>query len=174
MSGEIYFIADTHFGHENMSKKRGFSCAEEHDELIIDYWNTEINKKDTVYLLGDVTMESKKPYPTLRRLNGYINVVLGNHDRRQDIRSLIDYVNSISGPINFKKEFFLTHVPVHPIELSYKRLNYNIHGHVHENTINDPKYLCVSCEQEHMNYTPISLEEVRNIFSRNNEQKDFL
>ena len=40
----VRFIADPHFGHENMAKKRGFSCAAEHDEHIIKMWNSVVNK----------------------------------------------------------------------------------------------------------------------------------
>ena len=154
-----YFISDLHFGHENMAIKRGFSCADEMNEYIIKSWNSVVHKKDTVYCLGDITMESATFYPLISRLNGYINVILGNHDRRQHTFKLLEYVNSVTGMINYKKEFILTHCPIHPCELEY-RFKHNIHGHVHENSLDDNRYINVSCEV--INYTPKTLEELLN------------
>ena len=55
--GRILYISDTHFGHKNMALKRGFSSADEMDEYIVKMWNNKVLKKDTVYILGDITME---------------------------------------------------------------------------------------------------------------------
>ena len=58
----------------------------------------------------------------------------------------------------------LTHIPVHPESLA--RWGLNVHGHLHANRVNlplaqipDRRYFNVSMEQ--INYTPISLEEVK-------------
>jgi calcineurin-like phosphoesterase family protein len=155
--GNVRFISDTHFGHKNMAIKRGFSSAEEMNEHIIKKWNEVVNKKDVTYLLGDVSMESKNFYYLLDRLNGVINVILGNHDRRQDIPELLKYVNSVAGMIDFKGDYILTHCPVHPSQLEF-RYSYNIHGHVHENSLEDPRYINVSCEV--VDYTPKLITEL--------------
>ncbi len=155
-----FFISDLHFGHENMAIKRGFLCADEMNELIIESWNSAVHKKDTVYCLGDVAMESKKFYPLMSRLNGFINVVLGNHERRQDIPELLKYVNSVAGMMKYKDKFVLSHCPIHPSELDY-RFTHNIHGHVHEKTLDDKRYINVSCEA--IDYTPILFERILHI-----------
>ncbi len=152
-----YFISDLHFGHENMAIKRGFSCADEMNEYIIQQWNSVVNKKDTVYCLGDITMEKTRDYPLLLRLNGFINVVLGNHDLRQHVPLLLEYVNSVAGMINYKSSIILTHCPIHPSEMDH-RFTHNIHGHVHEKTLNDTRYVNVSCEA--VNYIPKTLEQL--------------
>jgi calcineurin-like phosphoesterase family protein len=77
----VRFIADLHLSHENMAKRRGFSTIEEHDEHIIEKWNSVVHKRDITYILGDITMEKSAPYHLLDRLNGQKYVVLGNHDR---------------------------------------------------------------------------------------------
>jgi calcineurin-like phosphoesterase family protein len=146
-----FFISDPHFGHHNMALKRGFSCAEEMDELIVERWNAAVHKKDTIYLLGDVTMEKQTNYEILSRLEGLINVVLGNHDERGHVPGLLKYVNSVAGMINYKGKVILTHCPIHPSELDY-RFSHNIHGHVHENSLDDERYINVSCEV--IDYTP--------------------
>ena len=50
----------------------------------------------------------------------------------------------------------LTHCPIHSMELENNRFRFNIHGHIHEEKIENDKYICVSCE--HVNYTPILIE----------------
>lgn len=152
----VRFIADLHFGHTNMAIKRGFETAEQHDEYIIKKWNSVVHKRDIVYILGDVTMERPTTYPLLDRLNGLKKVVLGNHDRPQDIPELLRYVHCVSGMEKYKG-IFLTHCPIHPMELEH-RVSRNIHGHIHEHIINDDRYHCVSCEQ--VDYTPRTLIEL--------------
>jgi calcineurin-like phosphoesterase family protein len=153
----VFFISDLHLGHENMAIKRGFSCADEMNEHIIKCWNSRIGKRDTIYILGDVTMEKKRDYPLLNILKGDKNVVLGNHDRRQDITEMLKYVNSVAGMINYKSKIILTHCPIHPCELDY-RFSHNIHGHVHENSLEDKRYINVSCEV--VDYTPKIITEL--------------
>lgn len=170
--GNVRFIADLHLGHRNMAHRRGFETADDMNEYIIEKWNKVVNKKDVTYILGDVTMERKEGYALLNRLNGIKYVVLGNHDRRQDVPALLEYVHSVAGMIDYKKKVILTHAPIHPGELEY-RFKYNIHGHVHENTvmktewckhramdvqIEDPRYKNVSCEN--VDYTPKLLIEL--------------
>jgi calcineurin-like phosphoesterase family protein len=155
MSSTTRYIADLHLSHLNMAIKRGFSSIEEHDELIIERWNRTVSKRDVTYILGDVTMEKKSPYHMLSRLNGVKHVVLGNHDRHQDVQELLKHVHSVSGIIKHKG-LWLTHCPVHPFEL--ERVRGNIHGHVHEKIIHQPKYYCVSCEN--VDYTPVTLKQL--------------
>ena len=163
-----YMFSDPHFHHENMAKRRGFSSAEEMNELIVKNWNNTVSKRDCVYLLGDITME-KKQYEILSRLQGVINVVLGNHDERQHVREMLNYVNSVSGMIDYKDKVILTHCPIHPSQLEF-RYSHNIHGHVHENSIlkhptladylgeTDPRYINVCAEM--INYTPVEFNKL--------------
>lgn len=155
---QIYFIADTHFGHKNCAKWRGFSSIEEHDEHIIESWNKVIRKKDTVYILGDVTTNKATNYPILDRLRGFKKVVMGNHDEGNHARKLLEHVNSVAGMVKYK-HCVLTHCPIHPSQL--ERFKFNLHGHLHGETLNDPRYFCVSCEA--IDYTPISWEQIMEI-----------
>jgi calcineurin-like phosphoesterase family protein len=161
----VRFIADLHLGHINMALKRGFATVEEHDEYIIAKWNSVVSKRDVTYILGDITMEKSAPYHLLDRLNGVKHVVLGNHDRRQDVKKLLEYVDSVTGMVQYKG-IMLTHCPIHPMELDY-RFKHNIHGHIHDKIVMkmldgweeiDERYICVSCER--VDYTPKTLEEL--------------
>ncbi len=165
----VRFIADLHFGHENMAKHRGFASAAEQDEFIVQQWNKTVHKRDITYILGDVTME-KANYDILDRLNGRKYVVMGNHDKIAHTAKLMQHVDSVAGMVQYKG-IFLTHCPVHPMEMDY-RIKYNIHGHIHEKFVErnftlfgrtifkrvDRRYICVSGEQ--VNYTPKTLAEL--------------
>jgi calcineurin-like phosphoesterase family protein len=147
-----------------MAIKRGFLNEFEQTERIVEAWNSVVNKRDVTYILGDVTMERKKDYYILDQLNGIKHVILGNHDRRQDVREMLTYVDSVSGMIRYKKDIFLTHCPVHPRELDY-RIDHNIHGHIHEHLVMlngrpDKRYINVCCEQPKIDYTPKLLNEL--------------
>lgn len=166
----VRFIADLHLGHENMARHRGFTSVEEHDEYVIQRWNSVVHKRDVTYILGDITMEKSSPYYILDRLNGTKHVVLGNHDRRQDVNKLLEHVDSVAGMMQYKG-IFLTHCPIHPMEMEY-RVKHNIHGHIHEKHVEkdftlfgiplfkrvDRRYHCVSCE--HVDYTPKTLHQL--------------
>ena len=163
----VRFIADLHLSHQNMATRRGFSSVEEHDEHIIAKWNDVVSKRDVTYILGDITMEKKSPYALLDKLNGRKHVVMGNHDRRQDVEVLLKHVDSVAGMVQYKG-IILTHCPIHPMELDY-RFPKNIHGHIHDKQvmlgglpieIPDERYICVSCER--VDYTPRTLEELLN------------
>lgn len=138
-----------------MAIKRGFKDEVEHDEFIVSQWNKVISKRDTVWILGDITMEKATPYPILNRLNGIKKVVLGNHDQPNHVPELLKYVKSVCGMVELKG-YALTHCPIHESELN--RYRGNIHGHVHLETLPDSRYINVSCEV--VNYTPVKINSL--------------
>jgi calcineurin-like phosphoesterase family protein len=152
----VFITSDLHFGHRNMAQiYRGFKDEFHHDETIIKNWNSVVHKKDKVYILGDITMETNKWYFLLDQLNGRKVVVLGNHDDPKHTAELLNYVDQVSGMIKYKG-YWLTHAPIHPYEL---RGHSNIHGHIHGNHImefgdrKDRRYIN-ACLDVH-NYTPV-------------------
>jgi calcineurin-like phosphoesterase family protein len=145
---KVFVISDPHFGHTNIALKRGFDSAEQMDNHIIEQYNKVVGKKDLVYILGDITME-KGNYDILDRLNGNKRVVLGNHDMPQHTARLAEKVLSVSGAIKYNG-YILTHIPIHDTEAD--RFRGNIHGHVHDKTIHDPRYINVCWEV--LDYTP--------------------
>ena len=139
----VRFIGCLHLGHTNIAKHRGWDNAEEQDEFLIQEWNQVVSKRDLTYIIGDITMEKALDYYKLDQLNGRKVVVLGNHDRHQDVKKLLDYVDGVAGAIDYKG-FILTHVPIHPNEVQFYRGN--IHAHIHhenklEEVIVSDKYL---------------------------------
>lgn len=153
----VFFISDLHLGHKNMAIKRGFINEIQMNEHIVNKWNSVVNKRDHVFILGDVTMERTLYYPVLSLLKGTKTVVMGNHDEPQHVVELLKYVNKVAGMIDYKKQFILTHCPIHPSQLEF-RYSYNIHGHVHENSLVDPRYINVSAEV--IDYEPIEFSKL--------------
>ncbi len=78
----IFLTGCTHFGHENIIKLAGrpFENAQEMDEAIIRNWNAIVGERDTVYHLGDFAFRSAPGEEYLKRLNGKIVMLQGNHD----------------------------------------------------------------------------------------------
>lgn len=157
----VRFIADLHLGHENMAIKRGFANAEQHDEHVINMWNSVVHKRDLTYILGDVTMESNKYYHLLDRLNGRKKVVLGNHDMPKHVPDLLLHVDQVAAMMCYKG-IWMSHCPIHPMEINY-RVQRIIHGHIHEKVVMldgcpDPRYHCVSCER--VDFIPRTLHEL--------------
>ena len=165
--GNVYFISDLHLGHKNMALRRGFLSVEEHDAHIVEQWNSVVKKRDVVWILGDVTMERNAPYHLLKEMRGMKNVVMGNHDKGVTSTGKSN-IHQFYGMVKWRG-FWLTHCPMHPVELRNKK---NIHGHVHDNTLNDSRYINVSCEN--INYTPVLFAEImswdKSVFSKKNKE----
>lgn len=124
----VRFIGCLHLGHHNIAIHRGWNNAEEHDAFLIQEWNKAVAKRDTTYIVGDVTMEKDLDYYKLDQLNGRKIVVLGNHDRHQNVKQLLLHVDGVAGAVDYKG-FIITHVPIHPNEVQFYRGN--IHAHIH-------------------------------------------
>jgi calcineurin-like phosphoesterase family protein len=165
MNKETFVISDTHFGHANIIKFvdknnnniRPFSDVEEMDSYMIEKWNSVVKDGDRVYHLGDVVI-NRRCLPILDKLNGKKVLIKGNHD----IFRLRDYVKYFDDIRAYKviPEYgiIMSHIPIHPESL--KRWKLNIHGHLHNNKLDDPKYKNVSVEC--INYTPLNLKELTN------------
>lgn len=87
----IYYTSDHHWGHKNILKfcteTRPFDTVEEMDEEMIRRWNTVVKPNDTVYHVGDFALGKAAVPNIVRRLNGSIVLVAGNHDSKQ-VRNL--------------------------------------------------------------------------------------
>lgn len=169
----VRFIGCLHLGHKSIAVSRGFKDEFEHDEYLIKQWNKVVKPRDTVYILGDITMHTDKHYYKLDQLNGRKIVVLGNHDKFEHVPALLKYVHAVAGAINYKG-YMLTHIPIHPNEVHFCRGN--IHAHIHENRLEEcvvkNAYDDVESEEEgtinkymnvdafRLNFTPKTLAEL--------------
>lgn len=152
---KTFVISDLHLDHKRIldfSPNRGGSNVKEHNEWIVSQWNSVVHKRDIVYVLGDVVF-SKDALSYLSKMHGQKMLVRGNHDKLST-ETYLQYFTNVYG-ILLKNGFWLTHCPIHPLELRGRK---NIHGHVHHNTIPDENYInaCV----EACNGVPIDMADL--------------
>lgn len=79
-----WYTADLHLGHTRIIDlcNRPFATVTEMNETIIFRWNERVEPDDTVWVLGDVALGSiEESLALVSRLNGYLILVAGNHDR---------------------------------------------------------------------------------------------
>lgn len=167
----IFFASDHHFGHANIltfkrddgTPLRDFVDIDHMNEHIIQKHNEVVRPNDKVYFLGDIVMSRKNSaLKILERLNGEKVLIKGNHDQC-DAKAYLEYFKDIRGSHQFQG-LIMTHIPIHTESLA--RWGLNVHGHLHYNVVKmplsqipDKRYFNVSMER--INYTPISLEEVK-------------
>lgn len=162
----VYFIGDTHWGHRNILKYRPeFSSVEEHDEVIFDNIMSVANRRNHLWLMGDCFFnhESVRHLDRIAAAFAAVKFVVGNHDtdndeRQEVLKRVIHICTKVHSLVKYR-EFWLSHAPIHTCEL---RGRFNVHGHMHSQSVGDDRYLCVSCEQ--VDYKPVTLEQVREKF----------
>lgn len=149
--------------------RKEFQTIQEHDETIIANWNSVVQKRDIVWVLGDAG--DPRMYS---RLNGTKYLVPGNHDIIRSNKSPViekchsRYFDRVEGcPVDIGLKGFrivATHIPIHPQEVV--RWHFNVHGHTHRKPVmlpdnyqeQDLRYVSVCCEP--WNYSPVSREEL--------------
>jgi len=155
----IYVIADTHFFHDNIIDycKRPFKDSTQMNKTLITNWNSTVQKEDLVIVLGDIAFSRSAPQlaEILKSLNGTKVLVRGNHDKRSRHWYLTNGFVFVCDSFTFNDIIF-THKPV-SLDILVK-FTLNIHGHIHEKTMKDRRYVNVGAEQ--VKYTPILLQKV--------------
>ena len=159
-----------HFGHYNIIRHcdRPWT-AEEHDDALVEKWNSVVSKKDTVYHLGDFAMfksipgkDRMKAYRKLRmRLNGKIHLVLGNHDNMsQELYSTFTKVYEGLKEVKVDGEkITLCHFPMRSWNRSFHG-SFHLFGHVHGRLENvDTGASCdVGIDVPEFDYKPVEWE----------------
>ena len=163
----VFLISDTHFYHKNVIiyENRPFSTVDDMNYYLIEKWNSVVNKKDKVFLLGDVGFGNKEMLKEIvRQLKGNITLIAGNHDRPRTIKFWLDvgFKEVYRYPIIYNTHFLLSHEPLQNVPNGYLC----VHGHTHSKCLNSQYYYNVSCEV--LNYTPINFNVIRDQFYKEN------
>ena len=182
-----FFTSDTHFGHANIIRfcNRPFQNVEEMNEVLIENWNKVVSKDDTVFHLGDFAFGGSSVWNSIiPRLNGHINLIIGNHDRKNLRQGYMSYFDMVVPQLQIEIEdnsIYLNHYQFLCYGGSYRGV-WQLFGHVHSGPQADgldisrlrvllPTQYDVGVDNN--NFTPISYREVKEkIESQKNESLD--
>ena len=95
---ERWFTSDPHYGHGRVIGYCGrpFSSSWEMNETLIENHNSVVRPNDEVYLCGDISfMGTGKTIEVLKRLNGKLHIIRGNHDKVMDKEEVQYYIEWI-------------------------------------------------------------------------------
>ncbi len=155
MTRDIWFISDTHFGHEAIIEfgKRPYDSVAEMDEALAQNWAERIKPADLVYHLGDIAWTSAG-FRVFAGLPGTKRLIIGNHDDGKACAPIVQKLELIR---HFSDDdFTTTHMPK---RFDRHDLPINVHGHVHLYDIDDPRYLNICVEKT--DYRPLHIDELR-------------
>ena len=169
------FTSDTHLCHENSLKfvhtvhghrTRPFDNIDNMNQYAIKQWNSVVNPEDKVIHAGDIAFAVKKynALENLRMMNGTKILIMGNHDHYGSVVDYAEHFKRVLGSMEFTlggKRGIITHIPVHPSQLD-ERFAFNIHGHLHDEVVDDPRYFNVSVEQN--DFKPFTRTEIEEHF----------
>lgn len=156
----IFFTADTHLGHTKIIYycNRPFSSIEEMNEKIIENWNNVVGPSDTVYHLGDFSFGN--PYPYRKRLNGRVELILGNHDRKELCRDVFDKVYDLKSIKIENKTIVLSHFAMRVWPKSHFN-SFHLYGHSHG--ILEPFGKSFDVGVDANGFSPVSFDTVKHI-----------
>ena len=166
-----YYVADPHFGHENILKlcQRPFGSIEDMNQALIAAWNERVTGNDTVFILGDLFYRCADPEPILQQLKGRKRLIIGNHDSSwMDKVDLSKYFVSVDPFLEITdgvRGITLCHYPL--LTWKHKLRTYMVHGHIHNDTTSDFFPLLVARERvlnagvEVNGYQPVTFEELQ-------------
>ena len=185
-----YFIADTHFFHENVIRfdKRPFTSIEEMNAKMRDWWNNTVRTNDRVYILGDFLWldprkQEKEYIDFTKSLNGHKVLIKGNHDNVK--RFSPEIVNGFENIFERKeikmnkKVIVMDHYPLMSYHQDVRENVFHFHGHTHNTMEQDwvekwtkelvanhkigtptGQIINVGACMPYMNYIPRTLDEI--------------
>ena len=118
---------------------RGFENAAVMNEYMIEKWNAKVRKNDDVVVLGDFSYGNAEETDTvLRRLNGRLFLIEGNHDSPSAKNPRFEWVLPYKELHDNGRKVVLSHYPImcyngqYRLSNSGKPLSYMLYGHVHD------------------------------------------
>lgn len=164
---KTFFWSDPHFFHKNIIKYCGrpFEYSDEGvarmNEYMIETYNSVVPEDGVCWCLGDFCfgLDKEKTVPEIvSRLNGEVNLVMGNHDT-WPARFYMDcgFSKVYDRPVILEDFIILSHEPMQFVKAPF----FNIAGHVHTTstfrTFSEDG--CIVCVERH-GYRPVPLAEI--------------
>lgn len=185
-----FWTSDPHFGHKNIIKHcaRPFRTADGQldvhamNRTLTERWNSVVGPRDTVFCLGDFSMEKvDKVREYRRKLHGKIVLVRGNHDRnaQQMLQAGFEEVHDNLTIVRDGLTIYMSHIPIFDDEPEARELipgqkkrryskelvqkpppffHHFLCGHVHEKWKRRGKITNVGVDQ--WDFTPRTLKEL--------------
>lgn len=158
---KIFFTSDTHFDDPRLDiYSRPFKTVAEMNDTLVSNWNSMVGKDDIVYHLGDFATKPSG-FEYAKKLNGKINLILGNYD----IKNIDSFDHSMFASIQkdltlniMGTEYFLVHKPTETIPDMF-----NLCGHIH-GLWKVQKWI-INCGTDAWHFFPIPAEKIE--FQRN-------
>ncbi len=159
IGGEVadcFIVSDHHIAHARIAEYAGRPA--DHEQLMKDRWLASIAPEDLVLHLGDIAMGPRaKLEEAARWFTGRILMIQGNHDRRGKafyagigLNIIKPFTATYRGiPVRF------THEPAGEWLQAQPWRALNVHGHIHEKTMDDRR--CVNVCVEQTDYAPVRL-----------------
>lgn len=184
---DVFFSGDHHFWHSNIilyckrpwlqegdidergrwvseeiKKQRGIEMTED----LIANWNSVVKPEDTVYHVGDFVLSKDRIAieRLIKRLNGKIHLVLGNHDKSavQKARGFESITGKHQGSMIrvYKQDIFLSHYAMRVWDRSHFGI-WNLFGHSHGKLPEFDNVLAFDVGVDAWNYYPVSFGQVK-------------
>ena len=161
----MWVFSDPHFEHP--ASVPGFrwpfmNCAHG-DAYLLEQWTRDVEERDTVVCLGDVTIEqpSDRLLDVLRRRPGRKVLIAGNHDKPyiRTLRQAFDVMAACAW-LPGEPDLVFTLIPLDDVPDGAV----NVHGHVHRKSAVENHRINVCVEQ--IVYRPIPMADVRTLARR--------
>jgi len=177
----IWFISDTHFGHEKIIEhcKRPFAHAKEMDEALLANINLTVAKGDTLYHLGDFSFRSRFG-ASFYRSQIYcrnIHFIEGNHDKEARKSNaewpFLSYNQLLEAEL--KQKICCNIVLCHYAMRTWHHKeagNWQLYGHSHGQLPDDSLTLSLDVGVDTHNFLPYSLDELVEIMNKKKEKID--
>ena len=160
----IYITSDQHLNHRHSIDlwRTNFHTQTSMNEYIVTHWNAVVGEDDTVYCLGDLALGTEYyAEEQIRRLNGHIKLILGNHDFNKVPmyieKGLVEVVGYSTVLKNGDYIYFLTHYP-HTVPAEDPNVYYLTgHSHDHEPFFK-PETHNFNVSVENTDYMPLPID----------------
>jgi calcineurin-like phosphoesterase family protein len=178
----IWFSSDYHFGHHNIIEycDRPFESADIMNDQLVNRHNELVKPADTVYMIGDVSMNPKYLY-LVAYMNGIKHLVPGNHDKcwTGNPKWVQRYIDAGFSSINRELEIsigghavLLNHLPYQSRDSRYSEKlpkytgKFLLHGHRHSSPDRIHSEHSLDIGVDGHNYYPWSKAEILEIVAK--------
>jgi len=174
-SGDIWFTADYHFGHENNIgySKRPWKKIGTHDHCLIDNAHAYVGKNDLFVINGDLTMQGPQQRNQVQKwiskLPGIKILVYGNHDKFMPLQYIDMGFSMAVTSLVLPGGIFVAHDPAWAQVWDVNKPVICAHVHQLFKSIDN----VVNCGVDVWDYFPVHLEELLAECSESRGERDW-